>query len=104
LAFSTNGNLFPCDREHGTLTLSPNTRSTLGQPKLTFTSFKIDTNGTAKIGASVQPLTHYVLQNSTNLKDWSFLSSAASSSNALTIAGLSASNAPARFYRATTPP
>jgi len=84
--------------------MSPNTRGALGQPSLTFTSFKVDTNGTAKIGALVQPRTHYVLLSSTNLKDWSFLTSAVSSSNALTIAGLSASNAPARFYLATTPP
>jgi WD40 repeat protein len=104
LAYSPNGNLLLCGRDDGTLTLSPNTRGALGQPKLTFTSFKVDTNGTAKIGASVQPWTHYVLQNSTNFKDWSFLSSAASSSNALTVAGSSISNAPARFYRATTPP
>jgi len=104
LAYSPNGNLLLCGREDGTVTMSPNARGALSQPKLTFTSFEIDTNGTAKIGASVQPWTHYVLQNSTNLKDWSFLTSAASSSNALTIAGLSASNAPARFYRATTPP
>jgi WD40 repeat protein len=104
LAYSPNGNLLLCGRDDGTLTLSPNTRGALGQPKLMFTSFKVDTNGTAKIGAAVQPWTHYVLQNSTNLKDWSFLSSAASSSNALTIAGSSISNAPARFYRATTPP
>ena len=104
LAYSPNGNLLLCGREDGTLTLSPNTRGALGQPKLTFTLFKVDATGATKIGASVQPLTHYVLQNSTNLKDWSFLTSAASSSNALTIAGLSASNAPARFYRATTPP
>ena len=104
LAYSPNGNLLLCGRDDGTLTLSPNTRGALGQPKLMFTSFKVDTNGTAKIGAAVQPWTHYVLQNSTNLKDWSFLSSAASSSNALTIAGASISNAPARFYRATTPP
>ena len=104
LAYSPNGNLLLCGREDGTVTLSPNTRGALGQPKLTFTSFKVDTNGTLKIGASVQPWTHYVLLSSTNLKDWSFLTSALSSSNALTISGLSASNAPARFYRATTPP
>ncbi|HXR04154.1 MAG TPA: hypothetical protein VN836_05545, partial [Verrucomicrobiae bacterium] len=104
LAYSPNGNLLLCGREDGTVTMSPNTRGALGQPSLTFTSFKVDTNGTAKIGALVQPGTHYVLLSSTNLKDWSFLTSAASSSNALTIAGLSASNAPARFYRATTPP
>ena len=104
LAYSPNGNLLLCGRDDGTLTLSPNTRGALGQPKLAFTSFKVDTNGTAKIGASVQPWTHYVLLSSTNLKDWSFLTSALSSSNALTISGLSASNAPARFYRATPPP
>lgn len=104
LAYSPNGNLLLCGREDGTLTLSPNTRGALGQPKLTFTSFKVDPNGSAKIGASVQPWTHYVLLSSTNVADWSFLTSVVSSSNALTIAGLSASNAPARFYRTTTPP
>jgi hypothetical protein len=41
---------------------------------------------------------------SPDLKAWSFLTSAVSSSNALTITGLSASNAPARFFLATTPP
>jgi len=57
-----------------------------------------------KIGASVQPWTHYMLLSSTNLTHWTFLTSAMSNSNALTIAGPSASSAPARFYRATTPP
>jgi WD40 repeat protein len=104
LAYSPNGNLLLCGREDGTLTLSPNTRGALGQPRLTFTPLKVGAGGVTTISASVQPLTHYVLQNSTNLKDWSFLTSAASTSNSLTIAGLSASNAPVRFYRATTPP
>jgi WD40 repeat protein len=104
LAYSPNGNLLLCGREDGTVTLSPNLRGALGQPKLTFTSFQVGTNGTAKIGASVQPWTHYLLSSSANLTDWTFLASAKSSSNALTIADLSASNAPTRFYRATTPP
>lgn len=104
LAYSPNGNLFLSGREDGTLTMSPNTRGALGQPPLTFTSFKVDTNGAANISASVQPWTRYVLRSSTNLKDWSFLTSAVSSSNVLTIPGLSTSNAPAQFYQATTPP
>ena len=104
LAYSPNGNLLLCGREDGTLTLSPNTRGALGQPKLTFAPLKLGAGGAATINASVQPWTHYVLQSSTNLKDWSFLTSAMSSSNTLTIAGPSISNAPARFYRATTPP
>ena len=104
LAYSPNGNLLLCGREDGTLTMSPNTRGALGQPPLTFTSIKVDTNGAVKIGASVQPWTHYVLQTSTNLQGWSFLTSAVSRSNALTIAGLSTSNAPVRFHRAMTPP
>jgi WD40 repeat protein len=104
LAYSPNGNLLLCGREDGTLTMSPNTRGALGQPQLTFTSFKVDATGSAKITASVQPLTHYVIQSSTDLQDWSFLSSAVSSSNTLTTAGLSTSNGPASFHRATTPP
>jgi WD40 repeat protein len=104
LAYSPNGNLLLCGREDGTLTMSPNTRGALGQPKLTFTSFKVDATGTATMRAAAQPLTHYIIQASTNLQDWSFLSSAVSSSNALTISGLSTSNEPARFHRATTPP
>jgi WD40 repeat protein len=104
LAYSPNGNLLLCGRDDGTVTMSPNLRGALGQPPLKFTSFKMGTNGTAKISAAVQPLTHYVLMTSPDLKAWSFLTSAVSSSNALTITGLSASNAPARFFLATTPP
>ena len=103
LAYSPNGNLLLCGREDGTVTMSANTRGALGQPKLTFTSFALDTNGTAQIGAAVQPWAHYLVSSSTNLTDWTFLTSAMSSSTALTIAGPSASNAPASFYRATTP-
>ena len=103
LAYSPNGNLLLCGREDGALTMSPNTRGALGQPKLNFTSFKVDATGAAKITASVQPATHYVILTSTNLKDWSFLASAMSSSNSLTIAGLPTSNAPVRFHRAMTP-
>ena len=104
LAYSPNGNLLLCGREDGTVTMFPNTRGALGRPPLTFTSFKVDPNGTARFGASVQPWTHYVLLSSPNLQDWSFLTSAVSSSNALTVTDLSVSNAPARFYLTTTPP
>ena len=75
----------------------------LGQPKLNFTSFKADGTGAVKLGASAQPWTHYVLETPTDLKTWSFFSSAMNSSNTLTIAGLSTSNAAARFYLGMTP-
>ena len=104
LAYSPNGNLLLCGREDGTVTLSPNTRGAMGQPRLNFTSFTVGANGATTLKAAVQPLTHYVLQTSTNLNDWSFLANAISTSNGLTIAGLSISNAPAGFHRATTPP
>lgn len=104
MAYSPNGNLFLCGREDGTVTMSSNIRGALNRLPLTFTSLKVDANGAVNIGAAVQPGTHYVLLTSTNLKDWSFLTSAVSSSNALIISGPSSSNAPARFYLATTPP
>jgi hypothetical protein len=76
----------------------------MGQPQLNFTSFTIGADGATTLKAAVQPLTHYVLQTSTDLNDWSFLANATSPSNGLTIAGLSISNAPIGFHRATTPP
>jgi len=83
--------------------MSPNTRGALGQPALRFTSFTLGTNGVPAITAAVQPLTHYVILTSTNLTNWSYLTSVASSSNTLTIAGPSVTTAPAGFQMATTP-
>jgi WD40 repeat protein len=104
IAYSPNGNLFLCGREDGTVLLSANTRGALGQPPLTFTSFRVDVEGTTTISASVQPWTHYVLQTSTNLQDWSSLAPVVSSANTLTISGPAISNSPAGYYRSTTPP
>jgi WD40 repeat protein len=104
LAYSPNGNLLLCGREDGTVTMSPNNHGALGQPPLKFTSFAVGVNGAATLKAAVQPWTHYVLQTSTNLTDWAFLANAVSTSNSLTVAGLSTSNAPVKFHRATTPP
>ena len=104
LAYSPNGNLLLCGREDGTVTMLPNTRGAYGQPKLTFGPLKFGAGGATTIKASVQPGTHYTLLSSTDLINWSFLASAMSTSNSLTLPGLSASGVPARFYRATTPP
>lgn len=104
IAYSPNGNLLLCGREDGTLTLSPNTRGALGRPPLAFTAISVDSSGAARINATVQPGTHYVLLTSSNLADWNFLASAVSASNTLTITGPPTGNAPAGFYRATTPP
>jgi len=103
LAYSPNGNLLLCGREDGTLTLSPNTRGAMGRPPLTFNLSGVGAGGGAKLSASVQPWTHYVLQSSPNLTAWSFQALVMSSSNVLTIAG-PISGAPATFIRAMTPP
>lgn len=104
LAFSPNGNLLLCGHEDGTVTLSANSRGALGRPPLRFTSLTVDANGRTTLRASVQPWAHYVILSSENLRDWSFLTSAASETSVLTIAGPSISNAPAGFHLATTPP
>ena len=104
LAYSPNGNLLLCGREDGTLTMLPNTRGAKGQPKLTFGPLKFGAGGATTINASVLPGVRYTLLSSTDMINWSFLTSAMSTSNSLTIPGLSASGVSARFYRATTPP
>jgi len=104
IAYSPNGNLLLCGREDGTVTMSTNSPGALGQPPLAFTFLQADARGATTIRASVQPWTHYVLSSSTNLADWSFLTLAASGSNTLTMAGPFVNNAPANFFRATTPP
>lgn len=104
IAYSPNGNLLLCGREDGTLTVSPNTRGALGRPPLTFTAFARDGSGATTIRAAVQPWTHYQFQFSSNLVDWNFLAGGFRGSNSLTLTDSSGTNAPARFYRATTPP
>jgi WD40 repeat protein len=103
LAFSPNGNLFIYGREDATILLSTNTYGARGQPPLVFSAFAVKPV-CVDLEASVQPLTHYVIQSSTNLTDWSFLTRAVSESNSMSIPGLPTSNAPARFHRALTPP
>jgi WD40 repeat protein len=104
LAYSPNGNLFLHGREDGTVVLSANTRGALGRPPLVFQAFTVSPGGAAAMEAEVQPWTHYLIQSSTNLTDWMFLTWAVSEANSLSIPGLATSNAPAGFYRALTPP
>ncbi|HRZ47683.1 MAG TPA: WD40 repeat domain-containing protein [Candidatus Paceibacterota bacterium] len=103
LAFSPNGNLFIYGREDATILLSTNTYGARGQPSLVFSALAVKPGGVT-LEASVQPLTHYVIQSSTNMTDWSFLTRAVSESNSMSISTLATSNAPARFHRALTPP
>src|SRR5207249_108892 len=104
IEYSPNGNLLLCGRGDGTITLSPNTHGALGRPPMIFTSCIVDGSGVVRIGAKVQPWTHYLFQSSSNLVDWNFLTAGASASNTLIFADHSISNAPAAFYRAATPP
>jgi hypothetical protein len=104
MAYSPNGNLFLFGREDGAMALSANSRGALGQPPLEFNRFEVETEGITRINASVQPWTHYAILTSTNLEDWSVLSTVMSRTSELTISAESTSNAPVQFYRALTPP
>lgn len=104
VVYSPNGNLFLFGREDGAMAMSTNTRGALGRPPFEFTRLDVEPGGATTINASVQPGTHYLLWFSTNLTDWSFVTSAMSGTDSLALPGSSTSNAPAGFYRATTPP
>lgn len=104
LAYSPNGNLFMYGREDATVVMSANRRGALGQPPLVFQTFTVSPDGVATMEAAVQPRTHYVLQSSSNLTDWVFLSRTVSETNSLSIAGPATRNVPAQFHRALTPP
>ena len=104
LVFSPNGNLLLCGREDGTVTLSPNIRGALGHPVLVFNSIIAGPPSPVLLNATVQPWTHYVVQSSTNMSDWNFLTLGASGTNVLSIADSTTNGAPTRFYRALTPP
>lgn len=104
LAFSPNGNLLLCGREDGALTMSTNNPGALGQPPLVFNSITARPPAPVVLNAMVQPRTHYVIQSSANLSDWSFLALGVSDTNVLSIADSTTLDAPLRFYRAITPP
>jgi WD40 repeat protein len=103
LAFSPNGNLLLCGREDGTLTMSTNNLGALGQPPLVFNSITANPGSAAVLNATVQPWTHYVIQSSTDLSNWDFLTTGVSTTNQLSIADSVTVGAPLRFYRAITP-
>jgi WD40 repeat protein len=104
LAFSPNGNLLLCGREDGTLTMSTNNLGALGQPPLVFNSITAIPRSATVLNATVQPWTHYVVQSSADLTNWSFLTTGVSATNQLSIADSATVGAPFRFYRAITPP
>ena len=104
LALSPNGNLFLVGREDATVTLFANIRGSLGQPPLTFVDFSPPSASGVGFSASVQPWTHYIIQSSSNLTAWTFLTHAASVSNSLSLSDLPVTNAPTGFLRALTPP
>ncbi len=102
-AYSPNGNLFLWGREDATVAVSANSRGALGQPSLAFTGASGASDGLAGFSAAVQPWTRYIIQSSTNLFAWSYLTQAASASNSLSVP-IPVTNGPAGFLRALTPP
>ncbi len=104
LAYSPNGNLLLCGREDGVVTMSTNYLGALGQPPLAFNSLTVNPGSTVTLNATGQARTHYVIQSSANLSDWSFLALGVSDTNSLVIADSTTNGAPVRFYRALTPP
>jgi WD40 repeat protein len=104
LAYSPNGNLFLYGRQDATLALATNSLGALGQPPLVFNSLSASPGAPVSLNATVQPQTHYVIQSSANLSDWSFLALGVSDTNQLVIADSATNAALARFYRALTPP
>ena len=104
LAYSPNGNLFVYGREDATLALAGNALGALGQPPLVFNSIAASDDGNSTLQAGVQPKTHYVIQSSTNLADWAYLTVAVSDTNSVQITDSSTNAAALRFYRAVTPP
>lgn len=104
LAYSPNGNLLLCGREDGTVTMSTNSPGALGQPSLVFNSIIAGPEPPAILTAKVKPWTHYVIQSSTDLLSWNFLTLGVSNTNSLAVTDSTANNAPARFYQALTPP
>lgn len=104
LAYSPNGNLLLCGRADATLMLVTNALGALGQPPLVFNSILAGPASPAVLNATVQPWTHYVIQSSANLADWSYLTLGVSDTNSLVIADSTTNGAPVRFYRALTPP
>ena len=103
-AYSPNGNLILCGRADATLVLLTNAFGALGQQPLVFNSIIINPGSPAILKATGQPRTHYVIQSSTSLVDWTFLTMGVSDTGLLSIADSTANAAPLRFYRAVTPP
>jgi WD40 repeat protein len=104
LAYSPNGNLLLAGRADSTLMLATNGLGALGQPPLVFNSVVASPVSPTVLNATVQSRTHYVIQSSANLSDWSFLTLGVSDTNSLVIADSTTNSAPVRFYRALTPP
>ena len=104
LAYSPNGSLILHGREDGTVVLSDNELGACGRQPLTFTSIAADVDGTSRMDAAVQPRTRYVIEASSNLADWDFLTLAVSETNDLSVTDSCTNGGTARFYRALTPP
>ncbi|HWY78348.1 MAG TPA: chitobiase/beta-hexosaminidase C-terminal domain-containing protein, partial [Verrucomicrobiae bacterium] len=78
--------------------IASSARFTIGSP-LIFTSEGFASNGQFQLGLSGVPGNKYVLQASTNLVNWTALSTNTASTNLLNLSDPGATNFPRRFYR-----
>jgi WD40 repeat protein len=104
LAYSPNGNLFAYGREDATVALATNSLGALGQPPLQFTGISRDTGGGSLLRAAVQSRARYIVQSSTDLENWVYLTLASSGTNTLQLKDPAIVADGPRFYRAVTPP
>lgn len=104
LAYSPNGNLLAFGRQDATLAALRNTVGAQAQPPLVFTDIAVGGLGRVRIHAAVQPRTRYVIQSSTNLFDWTFLTIVASETNEVEFSDTYTGTLDGRFYRGITPP
>jgi hypothetical protein len=72
-------------------------------PGISFTSAGFSANGAFQLGVSGLPGDSYVLQASTNLIDWTSISTNQIFSNPFNLSDSNASNFPQRFYRVLEP-
>jgi len=104
LGYSPNGNLLVFGRQDATLAALRNTVGARMQLPLVFTCIAAADPGRVRLHAAVQPRTRYVIQWSTNLCDWTYLTIVASDTNKVEFSDTCENTLNSRFYRGITPP
>jgi len=103
LAYSPNANLLSYAREDATFGVFTNVSGAQAQLPLSFGKMTL-TGGYYTMFAEVEPKTRYVIQVSTNLFNWRYLTSVSSEIDTIELTDDFTNAVPAQFYRALTPP